>query len=820
MYLTALGFLTGVTLFQQLSQLPSWHWCLPVLIALPLCVQYPRYMPILSAGLGFSWSLLFAHLLLAQTLAPELEGQNLIARGTVSSLPTVSSERTRFEFTINTLWKIESHNLVNNGLDSNSLVKTKTADNNKLSALQLVDGPKKVLLNWYNPPTKLTVGQAWSLMIRLKRPHGFRNPGGFDYEAWLLRQGVRATGYVKSPEKADLQRFQTDLPAVIRTVNIKHSDGPGQYWVDGARQWLQARIERQLQDSPFRGIVTALTIGERNAITQPQWDVFTHTGTNHLIAISGLHIGLIAGLVFFAVRWLWSRWLFATLRIPAQKAAAIAAIFTAAGYAAMAGFAIPTQRALVMVLVVMLTLLFQRKIQALRVLSLALILVLLIDPLAVLEGGFWLSFTAVGVLLYGMARRLIPRGLWWQWGRAQWVVFMGLAPLLLWFFQNVAFVAPLANIIAIPWVSFLTVPFSLMGAVLLPVLPSVAGFMLTLADLSLQGLWPVLNWLASIEQPSWIAIKPYWWTLIPAGVGILWFLAPRGLPARWVGLLWLAPMFLFTHANLDQGTAEFTLLDVGQGLASVIKTQHHVLVYDSGPQFNSGFDTGRAVLVPYLRSSGIHHVDRFVVSHGDNDHIGGAQSLLAAMPVEQIFTSVVKKFASNSARRCISGTQWQWDGVNFQFLSPDQEDYATERHGNNLSCVLLVSTPSAKVLLTGDIEKSVERELVLEADQHRIAADILVMPHHGSNTSSSVPFIDRVSPAFALAAVGYKNRFGFPKRQVVERYLQKNVTVLDTAENGAISFLLHRDEGVELKEAYRKDERRYWHTDLSKWYSF
>jgi competence protein ComEC len=418
-----------------------------------------------------------------------------------------------------------------------------------------------------------------------------------------------------------------------------------------------------------------------------------------------------------------------------------------------------------------------------------------------------------------MAGRVAPKGLWWKWGQAQWLVFVGLAPLLLWFFQSMSLMSPIANIVAIPWVSFLTVPLSLLGAVLFPVFPSAASWLLNLADLSLQGLWPVLAWLGAVQPPQWLTIMPQWWTLIPAGIGIMWCLAPRGMPARWVGVVWLLPMFLISESGIDEGEAEFTLLDVGQGLAAVIRTQQHVLVYDSGPRFSSGFDTGQAVVVPYLRSQGIQSIDRFVVSHGDIDHIGGAQSVLAALPVAQVFTSVVKEFAPSEAQPCSSGIHWQWDGVKFQFLSPDVDDFANERLGNNLSCVLMVETPSAKVLLTGDIEKSVERELVMEADQNSIAADILVMPHHGSKTSSSVPFIDRVSPQFALAAVGYKNRFGFPKKQVVERYLQKKIAVLDTASNGAMRFLLHRNDGVELKERYRQSARRYWHSDLSNWYS-
>ncbi|KPJ96026.1 MAG: hypothetical protein AMJ53_01555 [Gammaproteobacteria bacterium SG8_11] len=803
MYLSVLGFLAGVAAFQQLSQLPPWYWCLPVGLLVPVCVRYPKYIPLLFVGLGFCWSLLFAHLLMAGKMTPELEGRNLIALGKVTALPTVSSDRTKFEFTIINLWKI----------DKDSATNEKNSAALKTIALRINDGPSKVLLNWYAPPKSIQVGQTWALMIRLKRPNGFRNPGGFDYEAWLFRQGVQATGYVKIPKDGDWLHIKSSLPRNIDALNVMQIEGPDGYWIDGVRQWLQTELDHYLGYSSFRGIVTALTIGERHAITPEQWDVFTATGTNHLIAISGLHIGLIAGLAFFAGRWLWSRWAYLALRVPAQKAAALLAILFAGAYAAMAGFAVPTQRALVMVAVVMLSMILQRKIQPMRVLSLALLLVLIIDPLAVLDGGFWLSFAAVGVLLYGMTWRLAPKGLWWRWGHAQWLVFVGLAPLLLWFFQNVALVAPFANIVAIPWVSFLTVPLSLLGVVLAPVFPAAASGLLSLADLSLQGLWPVLNWIAAVEQPPWLAVKPQLWTLLPACVGIMWCLAPRGVPARWVGLVWLMPMFLITEGGVEQGAAEFTLLDVGQGLAAVIKTRRHVLVYDSGPRFNSGFDTGRAVVVPYLRSARVQRIDGFVVSHGDNDHIGGAQSVLAGMPVSRVFTSVAQEFSPGQAQSCIAGYSWQWDGVKFQFLSPDEEDYVKERLDNNLSCVLMVETPSAKLLLTGDIEKSVERELVMEADQFSIAADILVIPHHGSKTSSSMPFIDRVSPTFALAAVGYRNRFGFPKKQVVERYLQKNSAVLDTAAYGAMRFVLHRDDGVELMDLYRHSARRYWHRE-------
>ena len=821
MVLYALGFLIGVAAFQQLSQLPPWYWGLPVLMLIPVAIRYPKGWPLLFVGGGFCWSLLFAHGLLAQDLAPELEGQNLIAEGVISALPTTSPERTRFEFTINTLWKIDNNPGVKlQGPANKSASSDKDTGRTQAAVIQLAHIPGKVLLNWYDPPTILNVGQTWRLLIRVKRPHGFRNPGGFDYEAWLARHGIRATGYVKTLRLSELQRYKVELPARISSLNTLMEPGPGRYYLGGSRQWLRSHMDLSLQDSEFRGIISALTIGERNAISKQQWRVFTATGTNHLIAISGLHIGLIAGLAFFVMRWWWSRWRYATLRIPAQKVAAITAILFAFGYAALAGFAIPTQRALAMVVVVMLSIWLQRKVPPSHVLSVALLVVLLIDPFAVLSSGFWLSFAAVSILLYGMAGRLAPKGLWWRWGRAQWLVFLGLAPLLLWFFQNVAWVAPFANIVAIPWVSFLTVPLSLLGAVLLPLSSAAGADVLYLADLSLQGLWPFLNWLASAEHPAWLAIKPPLWTIIPAVIGIVWSLAPQGVPARWVGMIWLLPMFVIKVEAIPNGDAQFTLLDVGQGLAAVIKTHQHVLVYDSGPRFSTGFDTGNAVVVPYLRYLGVQKIDRFVISHGDNDHIGGAASILEALPVDQLYTSVVNEFTPGLAQSCVSGQQWQWDGVKFQFLSPKPDDYGRETIENNLSCVLLVETPSSKVLLAGDIERGAEHKLVAGAEKSDISADILVMPHHGSKTSSTMPFIQRVAPKYALAAVGYKNRFGFPKPEVVERYLQNHATVMDTAQYGAISFLLHRDHGVELEEEYRLAARHYWNTDLGKWYSF
>ncbi|WP_455205798.1 ComEC/Rec2 family competence protein, partial [Kaarinaea lacus] len=344
--------------------------------------------------------------------------------------------------------------------------------------------------------------------------------------------------------------------------------------------------------------------------------------------------------------------------------------------------------------------------------------------------------------------------------------------------------------------------------------------------LSLQLLWPLLSWIAALPQPQWLHHAPTLWALIPAGIGIAWLLAPRGLPARWLGVIWLLPLFLLPKKSIDPGAAEFTLLDVGQGLAAVIQTDSHVLVYDTGPRFPSGFNTGDAVIVPFLRQKGINKVDVLVVSHGDNDHIGGAMSLLEAIPVDRIYSSVVDKFSPGSTDFCNKDIFWEWEEVNFRFIHPMNDYFLNTAPDsgkrNDLSCVLKVDTNASSVLLAGDIEKNVEKKLINGNAENKLEleSDIILAPHHGSRTSSTARFILEVKPKYALFAVGYKNRYGFPKSDVVERYLQNNARVLDTAQHGAISFTLHRDADPELTELYRVSAKRYWHSDFSKWYGF
>lgn len=811
MQFSAPGLLIGILVCQQLAVLPSLNWSWLLLPCVVLVLASRKSRPALMCVTGFLWASLVAHGMLASSLDPGFEGKDLQITGVIASLPRVEARRTRFEFVIDEL------------LDD---AKARYTPEQKRQFSDL-----KLLLSWYNNAPELRVGQRWRLKVRVKRPHGFMNPGGFDYEGWLFQKGIHATGSVRSTKNV-AHNVNGNVVGNVQ-IETNGTDLWSGHLVDQQREALRDGIDRALPGNPFAGMIKALAIGDRDDISFGQWQGLTRTGTSHLLAISGLHIGLVAGLLFFAMRKLWSRSERAVLRVPAPVAAAIAAIAGAVIYAALAGFSIPTQRALIMVVMVMSAIILQRNIQPGHSLSFALIVVLLLDPLSVSEAGFWLSFGAVAIILYGMSGRVRAgydshkltgaeqREQWfWQWGRVQWLVVLGLAPILLVYFQKLSLVAPLVNMIAVPWVSLVTVPLTLLGSLLLVVLPLVAQWLLQLAALSLEGLWFVIDGFAGLELAQWTGQTPPPWTVWTSLVGVVWLLAPRGFPARGVGILWLMPLVLLPQARLDEGQARFVLLDVGQGLAAVVQTRNHLLVYDTGPRYSDNFDTGRAVITPWLRYFGLDTIDLLVVSHGDNDHSGGAKSLTEEIDVRAIVTSTPEKIQWRSTQLCNRKTGWQWDGVRFQIIHPGSDPFQGDGNGNNRSCVLRVTNDHGSVLLSGDIEIAAERYLVTtyRDKPEQLQADVLVVPHHGSLTSSGEAFIDAVNPAYALLPIGYRNRYGFPKQAVVERYLQRNITLLDSAQHGAIRFDLD-GQGIHLAETWRQAARRYWHADKHRMYS-
>ncbi len=668
--------------------------------------------------------------------------------------------------------------------------------------------PQRVALSWYegfSPDGSQEVrpvraGERWRFTVRLRRPHGSANPHGFDYEAWLLERGIRATGYVRMPsrrgagERVPPERVADTVPRP-------------QYWIETLRETAREKILGVLPERPYAGVLIALAIGDQQAIDSGQWRLFARTGVSHLMSISGLHVTMIAGLFAMLVSWCWRRSEFLALALPAQKAAALAGFLAAFAYCLVSGFAVPAQRTLYMVGVVAAALWLGRATSASRVLAAALLIVLALDPWAVLSPGFWLSFAAVAVIFYVAAGRSVQPHWLAQWGRVQWAVTVGLAPLLLVLFQQVSLVSPIANAVAIPLVSFVITPLALAGAVL------PFDWPLELGHAILELLMAMLEWLARLPSAVWHQHAPLAWTVPLALAGIAWLLLPRGFPARALGLVLVLPLFAASPAGPRAGELWITVLDVGQGLSVLARTERHALLYDAGPAFNAAADSGSRVIVPYLRGEGIAALDALVVSHDDRDHSGGAASVLEAIPVGVLWSSLSPDHALLEAAAwrapCRADRKWFWDGVAFEFLHP-QEDIPAGRaaRANNRSCVLRIEAPGGRVLLTGDIERAAEHELLRRAPG-LLPAEVLVVPHHGSATSSAPEFVQQVAPRYAVFTVGYRNRFGHPREDVLARYREAGSELLRTDAAGAIRLRL--EPGNLQVDAERDRARRYWH---------
>lgn len=675
--------------------------------------------------------------------------------------------------------------------------------------------PRRISLAWYAPragrdervagsPT-VHAGERWTLTVRLKRPHGNVNPHGFDLEAWLLEHDLRATGYVR------------DDGTNVRVATF--AGRPGDY-VQRARERIRERIGRALPGAPYAGVLVALAIGDQRAIPEAQWAVFNKTGITHLVSISGLHVTVFAALAGAFVLALARRSAALTLRVPARKVAALVGALVAFGYVLLAGAEVPAVRTLLMLVVAAIGLWLGRPGTAALVWLWSLVVVLLWDPWAGLAPGFWLSFGAVGLLLYAGSNRLrmpAPRSFRERAREslreslhAQWVVTLGLVPGTLALFQQVSVVSALANAIAIPVVTLAIVPLALFGIVVPIDLPW------RVAHAVLAALMRYLEWLASLPLATWTSHAPFPWTVAVAIAGILWLVAPRGVPGRAQGALWLLPMALLLPPQVPQAGVRIVVLDVGQGLAVFVATRRHALVYDTGPRFNDSVDAGGRIVVPFLRAAGIARLDALIVSHADNDHSGGALSILHAVAVRRLISSLpvdhpilANAGAAVPATRCVAGERWTWDGVTFEFLHPAPAAYADAgRKSNDLSCVLRVMSEGGSALLTGDIEAASEAEIL--GRDVTLAADVLVVPHHGSRTSSTAAFIDAVSPRFAVIAAGYRNRFGHPRREILARYAQAGATRPRTDIEGAITLTLVPGRPIDAI-GERERHRRYWY---------
>ncbi len=753
-----LAFVLGVALFQLSPVLPHIAW---VLLGPPICLLWSikGLRPVVAFGAGICWSLLFATWQLSHRLPSELQGRDLLLEGEVVSLPTYRHGLARFELKVVQL----------------------SAPTGEAVALQ------KVQLSWYSAPDTIEPGQIWRLMVRLKRPRGMQNPTGFDYEQWLFTQGIQATGYVRKWKGSRLL-----------------AEDPGRVTLQGLRYALAGRLDAQLDAGPSRGLIKALSLGDRRDLDQQAWRVFSRTGTSHLIAISGLHVGLVAGWLWFVGQWAWRRSETLTLYLPAQRAGAVIGLMGALIYAALAGFSLPTQRALVMLAVALGGVMLAQPVRPARSLTLALFLVVLVDPPAPLSAGFWLSFGAVGLILLVLGGRLKVAGKWSQLLRIQAAVSLGLMPLLFLHFGEASVISPLVNLLLVPWFTLLLVPMVLIGLLLLPV-PVLAGAWYSLLDMLAGQTFSLLKLLA--QQPLAMVemahLSP--WLLLAALLGGCLLLLPAGMRARFIGLLLLAPLLFARPQRPQPGEFWFTLLDVGQGLACVVETAEHVMLYDTGPAYASGFSATDAAVLPYLASRSHTHIDRLVVSNGDKDHAGGVATLLAALQVEDVLTSEPERLGKG--RPCRAGEHWTWDGVEFRILHPAAS--VRFRTSNDNSCVLRISNGEWSLLLPGDIEAEGERRLLADSALE-LASDVLVAPHHGSATSSSEEFVRAVTPEWVVFSTGYRNHFGFPRQEVVDRWRQSGAVLINSADAGAVSIRLNADGMPPEVLRQRELDPHYW----------
>ncbi|MFT4991419.1 MAG: competence protein ComEC [Polaromonas sp.] len=787
-------------------------------------IQMATVLMMFMAGvaLGFSLTGLRATAFEAQALSPALEGRDIQVTGVVQAMPRLGKDALRFRF------KVESALLEGQPVLLPSLLYlgwyagffmapqpvAAAVVNQSLSLLQL-----------QRQPQPMRAGERWQMTVRLKAPHGSSNPHGFDYELWLWEQGLQATGSVRAGAR--------DTPPDKLSVRVSYNP---RYLVERARQSVREAIFERI-DSPQRaGVLAALVLGDQNAIERADWDVFRATGVAHLVSISGLHITLFAWLASRVVGGLWRRSARLTPRLclglPASSAAAWGGLLLAATYATFSGLGLPAQRTVLMLAVVVLLRQSARQWAWPHIWLLAMSVVVAFDPWALLQPGFWLSFVAVGVLFasdpgmplraqesaastasstalrpgswrgwsYLQAWLLHVAGGFWRMLRQQWVITLALTPLTLLLFNQVSVVGLLANSLAIPAVTLLITPLALLGVAWSPLWDLAAWCIGALMFfLEMLAAWP----MATISQ----AAVPVW----SAAAGVIGgLLLVMRLPWHWrvLGLPLLLPVLLWQPLRPDMGQFEVLAADIGQGNAVLVRTANHALLYDAGPRFSRDSDAGERVLVPLLRALS-ERLDLVLLSHRDADHVGGAASVLAMQPQAALSSSMEAEHALQQLRpgtRCATGQRWHWDGVDFEILHPDLAAYDTSARSNTMSCVLRITAASSvSALLAGDVEVRQEQSM-MRGDS--IQSDLLLVPHHGSKTSSSGSFLDAVQPRLALAQAGYRNRFNHPAPEVLERYRERGIPVLQSAHCGALTW---RSAQPAVWTCQRDVGRRYWH---------
>ncbi len=736
--------------------------CFPSLIAViflaffALVLCFSKRVFLVALGwllLGFCWSVLYCLSTTDGWLPQELEDKEISITGVVMDFPRATERGWQFDF---------------NAEELGGKIRLSTYDQSGES-----ESPK--------------FSCRYHYLVKLKRPRGLLNFQQYDYQSWLLQAGYRATGYVRAIKDCEPRK-----PDVILS------------WRSTIANWINQSSISDYAKSTLLGLL----IGSYADIDIFQWQILRDSGTIHLLSVSGLHIVLVAMLVHFCIRKMVCWMMFPLRWLPAEYWAGCAALSSATLYALLAGFSVATQRSLIMVAVAVVQRFLYGRFLFGTVFFVSVLLVILLNPLSILSAGFWFSYMATAVLLlsnygYSSAGSVLKIKAIADSIKLQWLVFLLMAPVLLYVYGRVPLLSLPLNLLAVPWVSFLTLPLGFSALLVLPVSTQLAEWLLQLSGWTLDIYWQAMQLGVGIGK-SWqlfmggfdlVALL-----LVIAGLGFF-CLIPQGVPLRFCGIFLCLPLLFPRGIHLSPAEAEVTVLDIGQGLAVIVRTAKHVLVYDTGDRRSDRFDAGRDIVAPALRNMRVDKIDMLMITHADSDHAGGRKGLLKEFSANQLWSGTPEQLSGDEVfLTCRAGMHWRWDGVTFKVLSPDLLDANAVKNSseNNRSCVVLVDTGTQRILLTADIEKEAEQVLVLSGQD--IHADILLSPHHGSKTSSSPAFLDAVNASNVIVSSGFHNRFHHPATNVMQRYYDRDATVFNTAELGAVRILLS-SAGIDIRPA-------------------
>jgi competence protein ComEC len=830
MRLILLGFCVGVISLVQFSFVPSplIVLCMGLSFVLVLYMtlgvvlkritaksafkKWPYWLLLMGYCLGLAWASVDARQGLENRLSPHLEGTTMTLSVQIKGIPVRETidypdwgDKPLY------VWRFNARVLAVVAPHEVALTDSSLNEGHEAQAVAGIDQlPHLMKLSWFaHTPQPLRPDQRWRLTVKLKRPHGYANRGGFDYEKWLFANHIGATGSV-----------------VAGANNQMLSEAS--FSLDRLRQDIGSILFSRFQSFETAALLPALVVADRTYISDQQWDVLRQTGTSHLFAISGLHIGLVFSFVYACVNLVMKRcfWLARLVAIP--KLSAGLGLSASLVYSALAGFSIPTLRALMMLAVIVLYRVLDRQRRLMDALLIALVMVLFFLPRSPLEVGFWLSFLAVFVIFWVISGRfvIVSRpfvNVVYSLFRIQMAVFLGLMPVLLLLFGALSWVSPFVNMVAVPFVSLFLLPAVFIGvALFLMKIP--------LSYLLLEGVFKVFDhcwwWLKQIAQTQPSILLPMSDSALlalSAMAAVLILLAPKAIPHQWLAVLLLVSVLYPKTERIEEGELRMAVLDVGQGLSVLLQTRQHNVLFDTGDRFSSGSDMGDSVILPYLRQQSVDRLDALIISHKDRDHIGGAETIIEQMPVDRLIGAQIDFLSAKVQRpfrHCRSELNWHWDGVTFQFLNPtvleiQMSPFSSQLlkkgvvSANNQSCVLKVVGDGFSVLIPGDIERPMEAFLLTYRRQ-ALNADILIAPHHGSHTSSSTGFINAVSPHDVIFTAGYRNRFHHPNPDVVARYRTRRARVLDTSLTGTIEYHLGTDAGLVKPLLYREQRSTYW----------